>query len=123
VALRLVNRVNANFHGNNANVTHIFNRWARQSCHPHRRAAKIRGRGKWTSAMDRWSGRLPGVAETTPTFARSPNAAAAGTAPGARPTPAARHAPAQNFQGFRRQGGQWQQFQGNGHWQDVNPAD
>jgi hypothetical protein len=118
-----INRVNAtNFHGNNANVTHIFNRWGGRVATPIGAPPRFAGGANGPRQMNRWSQQGPRGGGAAPALAQGGTAAAAGGVPGARPTPAGASAPGQNFQGFRRQGGQWQQFQGNGHWQDVNPG-
>jgi hypothetical protein len=59
-----------------------------------------------------------GPARPSGTTAAATASAAAGAA--GRPIPGAASAPSQNLQGFRRMDGQWQRFQGNGQWQNMN---
>jgi len=110
-----INRVNVtNIHANNVNVTNIFHRWGGRVATPMGAPQRFNG----TRTVNGGAQQGPGGGGA-PRFTHGSTLAAAGPggAPGSN----------QNFQGFRRQDGQWQRFQGNGQWQNVtapnaNPA-
>lgn len=121
-----VNRVNVtNIHANNVNVTNIFQRWGGRVATPIGTPPRFASGGNGPRPMGGWSRQGPrgGAAPQLAQGGTAPAVAGAvSTAPGARPTPGDASGSGQNFQGFRRQDGQWQRFQGNGQWQNVNPA-
>jgi len=111
-----INRVNvARVHAGNAGVTHIFNRWGGRVATPIGAPA----RAAWSGNGSRQAGagfhQGQGGAAGTTRFGQGPTAAGAG-----RPAVAGTPGGAQNVQGFRRMDGQWQRFQGNGQWQNIN---
>jgi len=110
-----------NVHAHTPNMANVFGRWGTQVARPMgppSRATQARGLGLNTAQPTMRAGGPPAVAQpgaAIPRVGASPwreapssNAASAGAAA--------------NPQVFRRQGGQWQQFQGNGQWQNVNPS-
>lgn len=123
----------SHIHGNTANVTHIFQRWGEKVAKPLGAPA----RPVSVAGQAHPPGMPPQHAMTGSTphaFAQGPVATLShGLAPGHEfPAPAsgaaarwaAKPAPQSaangNLQIFRRSNGQWQQFLGNGKWQNVN---
>jgi hypothetical protein len=111
-----------NIHTRTPNMANVFGRWGTQVARPLGPSAgglpDARRLALNTPQQPMRAGALPAVAQpgsSTPRVGATPwreapstNGAAGGSA--ASP------------QVFRRQGGQWQQFQGNGQWQNVNAS-
>jgi hypothetical protein len=131
-----VGRVTVNsIHANTVNVTNIFNRWGNRVATPLGPRATFASTGNGMrptgpGAMQGMRGGAPmarGPGNESMAFAggaapHSSVTGAAGAAMGGatRTTPASPSGGNPNLQGFRRSGGQWQSFAGNGQWRNVN---
>ena len=99
-----------------SNMAHVYNRWGAQVARPVAPPPVAVARGTDTTRPALRAGAPPTAAQPGSSMPRvgatpwrewtAPNATSGATAA--------------NPQVFRRQGGQWQQFQGNGQWQNVN---
>ena len=113
----------------NGNVTHIFQRWGGNVATPMGAPSRFAGTGNGVRSAGDWSQRAnwraagsptqnttgphsfgPRTASETPGFSGGAARPSGGTAPGASN---------QNLQSFRRTGGQWQRFAGDGRWENM----
>ena len=106
-------------HARAPNMANVYGRWGTQVARPvgpAARAPDIRRIALNTPQQAMRSGGPPTVAQPGSTMPRmAPNSWRQGS-----PSNAAGGGSGANPQVFRRSGGQWQQFQGNGQWQNVN---
>jgi len=131
-------------HASNGSVNRIFQRWGGKVATPMGAPSRFSGTGNGTRGTGEWSQRAnwreagsPGQGATGPrNFGPRPASESPGFSgptgrpPGvsggaaavaaARPTPGGAPAPNQNVQSFRRMGGQWQRFDGDGRWENAN---
>src|SRR5262249_54445443 len=111
----------SNSHWRTPNMAHVFNRWGTQVARPLGPSAgtpEARHLALNTPRQTLRGSASPAVAQpgsSVPRVGASPwrEAPSSNAASGASTA---------NPQVFRRQGGQWQQFQGNGQWQNVTPS-
>jgi hypothetical protein len=138
-----------NIHANAVNVTNIFQRWGKQVATPVGAPATLAPNSNamrptvgssqqaikggapppltQAGAAAHHFGQAPGHESPTRASGTAPPSATTAAAAGPMGTPSAtRPAPGSvsggngNLQVFRRMDGQWQRFQGNGQWQNVN---
>jgi hypothetical protein len=126
-----------NIHANTVNVTNVFNRWGNRVATPlgpHSNFAStgngMRPTGAGSQQAMRGGGamgpRAPGNESSAFAGGAAPRSNMTGTVGGstataARPAPGSPSGGNANVQVFRHADGQWQQFAGNGHWQNVSP--
>jgi len=110
-----------NIHANTVNVTNIFNRWGNRVATPlGPRATFASGNGMRPTRAGAMQATRGGAAMASRGPGNESMAFAGGGAPHSSVTGAGGAGGNPNVQGFRRSGGQWQSFAGNGQWRNVN---